>query len=161
MCCGNADNTTACCSDGSGFAWNGAALLGFAQVQANSTGQSSSTGTLSPVSTVTVFASSTGSSAAQQQCSTEKMALGAGLGIPLAVSLLMAVALGIILLRRKKSQRPVFQSTVSYRSEMTDPGMPVNSPHAELPQHTDPYASQKLEGTYVVHQPRVELPGVR
>lgn len=89
------------------------------------------------------------------------MALGAGLGAALAVCLLTAVALGVMLLKRKKSQRPVLQSAVSYRSEMTDATVAVPSPHAELPQHTDPYASQKLEGTYVVHQPRAELPGVR
>lgn len=102
MCCGTAENVASCCASGSGFMWLNATFLSEAQTAAPVS--SSPTTTFTATAITTVFASNTAAGSTEFSCTSQNIALGAGLGVPLGLAMITAMILGFLLYRAKRTQ---------------------------------------------------------
>jgi hypothetical protein len=102
MCCGTAENVTSCCVSGGGFMWLNATFLSEAQTAAPVSSSLTTTFTVTPITTV--FASNTAAGSTEFSCTSQNIALGAGLGVPLGLAMITAIILGFLLYRAKSAQ---------------------------------------------------------
>jgi hypothetical protein len=109
MCCGTAENVTSCCASGGAFLWLNATFLSEAQTTAP-VSSSPTTTTFTTTAIATVFASNTTagstspSSSTEFSCTSQNVAPGAGLGVPLGLAMITAMVLGFLLYREKRAQ---------------------------------------------------------